>query len=191
LVKDNTILLSESERFEITPAASFPRPWNQSSSLSPISNPGYSLIIGRQYFNHGKIEEARIELERAHQKKPDSQEISLPLANVYFIFKEYEKSKQVLIPFTESEDAQYGALFLLGKTHQALGEYDKAIVLFDKAIDRFGINVFLLNSLGECYFNLRKFKEALVAWEKSLNIKPDQPGVKEKVKSIRDKKIRM
>jgi tetratricopeptide (TPR) repeat protein len=79
----------------------------------------------------------------------------------------------------------------LGKTHQALGEYDKAIFLFDKAINRFGINVFLLNSLGECYFNLRKFKEALVAWEKSLEIKPDQPRIKEKVESIREKKIRL
>jgi GWxTD domain-containing protein len=189
LVEDNNILLSESERFEITPTAGLPRPWTQASSLSPLSNPAYSLIIGRQYFNNGKIEKARIELERAHQNQPDSQEISSQLANVYFIFQKYEKSKQILLPFTESEDAKYKVLFLLGKTHQALGEYDKAIFLFDKAINRFGINVFLLNSLGECYFNLRKFKEALVAWEKSLEIKPDQSRIKEKVESIRMKKI--
>lgn len=188
LVKDNNTLHSENERFEITPATGFPRPWTQTTSLSPISNPAYSLIVGRQYYNYGKTEKARIELERAHQNLPDSQEISLPLANVYFIFQEYEKSKQILLPFAESEDAKYGVLFLLGKTHNALGEYDKAIFILDRAINRFGNNIFLLNSLGECYFRLRKFKEALAALEKSLELKTDQPEIKDMVELIREKR---
>lgn len=188
LVKDNNTLHSENERFEITPAAGFPRPWTQTTSLSPISNPAYSLIVGRQYYNYGKTEKARIELERAHQNLPDSQEISLPLANVYFTFQEYEKSKKVLLPFAESEDAQYGVLFLLGKTHKALGEYDKAIFILDRTINRFGNNIFLLNSLGECYFRLRRFKEALAALEKSLELKIDQPEIKDMVELIREKR---
>lgn len=188
LVNDNNTLHSENERFEITPASGFPRPWTQTTSLSPISNPAYSLIVGRQYYNYGKTEKARIELERAHQNLPDSQEISLPLANVYFIFQEYEKSKQILLPFAESEDAKYGVLFLLGKIHKALGEYDKAIFILDKAINRFGNNIFLLNSLGESYFSLRKFKEALAALEKSLELKDDQPEIKDMVELIREKR---
>jgi len=188
LFKDDDLLTSASERFEITSAQGFPRPWVQNSSFFPLSHPGYSLIMGKQYFNKGETEKARVELERAHQNQQDSQEISLPLASVYFIFKEYEKTKKVLLPFAEFEDAKYGVLFLLGKTHHALGEFDKAIFLFDKAIDRFGVNIFLLNSLGDCYFNLRKLREALAAWEKSLEIMPDQPQIKEKVLSIREKK---
>jgi GWxTD domain-containing protein len=154
LFKYDDLLTSASERFEITSAQGFPRPWVQNSSFFPLSHPGYSLIMGKQYFNKGETEKARVELERAHQNQPDSQEISLPLANVYFIFKEYDKTKRILLPFEGSEDAKYGVLFLLGKTYHALGEFDKAIFLFDKAIDRFGINIFLLNSLGDCYFNL-------------------------------------
>ena len=76
----------------------------------------------------------------------------------------------------------------MGKTYHALGEFNKAIFLFDKAIDRFGVNIFLLNSLGDCYFNLGKLREALAAWGKSLEIMPDQPQIKEKVLSIREKK---
>jgi GWxTD domain-containing protein len=188
LFKDDDLLTSASERFEITSAQGFPRPWVQNSSFFPLSHPGYSLIMGKQYFNKGEIDIARVELERAHQNQPDSQAISLPLANVYFIFKEYEKTKRVLLPFAESEDVKYGVLFLLGKTHHALGEFDKAIFLFDKAIDRFGVNIFLLNSLGDCYFNLGKLRDALAAWGKSLEIMPDQPQLKEKVLSIREKK---
>ncbi len=188
LLNNNNTLHSENERFEITSAAGFPRPWTQTTSLSPLSNPAYSLIVGRQYYNYGKTEKARIELERAHQIKPDSQEISLPLANVYFILHEYEKSKQVLLPFLESGGSNYGTLFLLGKSHQALGEYYKAIFILDKAINRFGNNIFLLNSLGECYFSLRKFKEALTALEKSLELKDDQPEIKDMVELIREKR---
>jgi tetratricopeptide (TPR) repeat protein len=188
LVKDNNTLHSENERFEITPVKGFPRPWTQTTSLSPISNPAYSLIVGRQYYNYGKTEKARIELERAHQNLPDSQEISLPLANIYFGFQEYEKSKQILLPFAESEDAKYRVLFLLGKTHKALGEYDKAIFILDRTINRFGNNIFLLNSLGECYLRLRKFKEALAALEKSLELKTDQPEIKDMVELIKEKR---
>jgi tetratricopeptide (TPR) repeat protein len=141
-----------------------------------------------QYFSKGEIEKAKIELEKAHQNEPNSQEISLRLANVYFILKDYRKSKNFLLPFAEVDDVEYGVLLLLGRTCQALGELDRAIFFFDKAIDRFGINIFLLNSLGECYFRLRMLKEALAAWEKSLEIKPDQPRIKEKIESIREKK---
>ncbi len=188
VIRDGSAFLTGSERFEITPATGFPRPWAQTSSLFPVSHPAYSLIFGMQYFNKGEIEKAKAELERAHQNEPNSQEISLRLANVYFILKDYKKSKNFLLPFAEAGDAEYGVLFLLGRTCQALGELDRAIFFFDKAIDRFGINIFLLNSLGECYFRLRMLKEALAAWEKSLEIKPDQPRIKEKVEFIREKK---
>ncbi len=187
-IRDGSVFLTGSERFEITPAKGFPRPWAQTSSLFPVSHPAYSLILGMQYFNKGEIEKAKIELERAFQNEPNSQEISLRLANVYFILKDYRKSKNFLLPFAEAGDVEYGVLLLLGRTCQALGELDRAIFFFDKAIDRFGINIFLLNSLGECYFRLRMLKEALAAWKKSLEIKPDQPRIKEKIESIREKK---
>jgi GWxTD domain-containing protein len=189
VITDGSELLSESERFEITPATGFPRPWTQTSSLFPVSHPAYSLIFGMQYFNEGKIEKAKTELERALQNAPNSQEISLRLANVYFILKDYKKSKKLLLSFAESDDVDYGVLFLLGRTCQALGEWDRAVFFFDKAINRFGINIFLLNSLGDCYFSLRMLKEAKATWEKSLEIKPDQPRIKEKVESIREKKL--
>lgn len=187
MVKDDSLIASESERFEITPAKGFPRPWVQNTSLFPASYPAYSLIIGRQYFSKGELEKARIELERAHKNQPNSQEISLTLANIYFISQEYGKAKKVLLPYVESEDAKYGVLFLLGKTHRVLGEFDKAIFLFNEVIERFGINTIILNSLGDCYFNLGKRGEALAAWEKSLEIMPDQPQIKERIESIKKK----
>jgi tetratricopeptide (TPR) repeat protein len=73
----------------------------------------------------------------------------------------------------------------LGKSHQALGEFDQAIALYNKALSQYGINSNLLNSIGECYYRLGLWDEALAAWEKSLEINDDQPDVEEKVKTLK------
>jgi len=49
----------------------------------------------------------------------------------------------------------------------------------------FGLNANLLNALGECYFRLGIRDEALAAWEKSLEINPNQPEVIKRVKAIK------
>ncbi|TET70087.1 MAG: tetratricopeptide repeat protein [Candidatus Aminicenantes bacterium] len=45
--------------------------------------------------------------------------------------------------------------------------------------------IYLLNSLGECYYRLGSEDEALAAWEKSLEINPNQPEIKKKIKAIK------
>jgi hypothetical protein len=39
--------------------------------------------------------------------------------------------------------------------------------------------------LGDCYYGLREFGEALAAWEKSLEINSNQPEIKERVKILK------
>jgi len=178
-------VLSETENFEITPASSLPRPWVYSRTLSPSSNPDYSFILGRQFFNKGEMDKARIQFEKAYHLSPNSMNYALGLARVYLILKEYDKIKKILLPFSESPKANYDVYFLLGRTHQALGEFNQAVSLYDKAISHFGLNVNLLNALGECYFRLGITDEALAAWEKSLEINPNQPEVEKRVKAIK------
>jgi len=178
-------VLSESENFEVTPVAGLPRPWVYLRTLSPSSDPVYSFILGGQLFSKGEIDKARNLLEKAYHSKPNSLNYALNLARVYFIQKEFQKTKEILIPFSEASEASYDVYFLLGKAHQALGEFNQAVSLYHKAISHFGININLLNSLGECYFRLGIIEEALAAWEKSLEINPQQPEIQEKVKSIK------
>jgi len=178
-------VLSEVENFQITPVSNLARPWVYSRSLLPSSDPVYASILGGQFFSKGEIDKARVLLEKAHYSKPNSINYALNLARVYFILKEYNKTKGILLPFSESSEVSYDVYFLLGRTYQALGEFNQAVSLYHKALSHFGININLLNSLGECYFRLGIIEEALAAWEKSLEINPDQPEIKEKVKSIK------
>jgi len=180
-------VLSEREFFQITSASGIPRPWAHSTSLFPASHPAYTLAKGRQYFKKGEIEKARLELEKIHRRQPDSLPISLPLANIHFVLKNHAKVIELLTPFADSADAKYEVLFFMGQSHKGLGEYDRAISFFDRAISRHGINIHLLNALGECYLKLGVKEEALTAWRKSLEIQPDQPGIREKVNTAQEK----
>jgi tetratricopeptide (TPR) repeat protein len=185
LQKDEQVLQREREPFEITSASSLPRPWVLSRTLSPVSHPGYSFAIGRQYFNQGKFDQALLHLEKAYRTHPDSQEYALGLAQAYLVLKEYEKVKTVLLPFEDSPKASYDVLFSLGQVHLALGEFDRAVSVINKAISHHGVNTNLLNSLGESYYKLGDLKAALTAWSKSLEINPDQKEIRDKVDALK------
>jgi tetratricopeptide (TPR) repeat protein len=143
--------------------------------------------LGKQLFSKGEFNEAQIKLEDAFRKKPDSLDFALNLAQVYSVLNKHLQAKQVLMPFSDMPEVPYQLIFLLGKSHQALGEFDQAITLYNKALSHYGINSNLLNSIGECYYRLGIWDEALAAWEKSLEINSSQPDVEEKVKILKKK----
>jgi len=39
--------------------------------------------------------------------------------------------------------------------------------------------------VGECYFQLGRYEEALITWEKSLEINPNQPELKKSLEAIK------
>lgn len=178
-------VLSGGEEFVVTSVSGLSRPWVHKKVLPPSIDPIYSLILGRQLFNKGETDKARIQLEKAYHSRPNVLDYALNLVQVYSITKEHEKIKQMLLPFSESPQANYEVYFLLGRSHQALGELTQAISFYNKAISRFGINIYILNFLGECYYRLGELKDALAAWGKSLDINPDQPEIKKRVEAIK------
>lgn len=189
LLVEGKEVLSESEDFDVTYAEAIPRPWVYSKVLTEIEDPVYSCIIGIQLYNTGKIAEARDHLEKAFQRNPNSVDFALNLARVYLTLAEWKKIEPVLLPFSNlPEPPVYELFMILGKAYQNSGELNKAIAIFDKALSHYGLNIHLLNSIGECYFQLGIPDEALAAWEKSLELNPDQPEIKKNVKILKEKK---
>jgi len=177
-------ILSEYEDFFISAKPNVPRPWVYTRAMPDSENPIYSYIIGTQWFNKGEIEKARKYLEDSHQKEPESLEYAFNLAKVHYLLKDFVQTKEILAPFLNENKLNYEGYFLMGRAHQILGELEKAISIYDTAISHFGININLLNSLGECYYNLGKEEEALAAWKKSLEIDPKQEKIKRLVESL-------
>ncbi len=177
-------LLSQRRHFEITSTAGIVRPWIYAKTSAPISNPVYDYILGIQHFNKGEIKQARKFLEKAHQIRPGFIEYSLKLSHLYLVENEYEKIKQILLPFSsEQSEPNYDVLLLLGKASHALGDLAGAVYLYEKAITHFGRNTMLLNSLGDCLLKLGRSEDAQKAWKVSLELNPDQPEIKEKLKN--------
>jgi GWxTD domain-containing protein len=187
LVEGEQTWHSEREHFEITPVAGFPRPWVFSKSLSPPSHYSYLYVRGLQYFNQGKIEKALENLEKAFHSHPNQESYAILLARVYLQAEEFAKARSILLPFSEIENVRYEVYSYLGQAHHALGEFDQAIVVYNKALSQFGLNIEILNSLGECHFRLNNVEEAIAAWNKSLEINPQQPEIKTKLESLKNK----
>jgi len=189
LVIDEQEVLYETDEFDVTHQAAIARPWVYSKLMPGAENPVYSYIVGTQLFNSGKVEEARAYIKNAYQMKPDSAEYALNLARLYMLLDEYTKIESLLLPLFDKPDPPlYDVFFVLGKAYQALGELSKAIELFNSALDHYGINTNVLNAVGECYFQLGEIEEALIAWEKSLEINPDQPELKQSLEALKENK---
>lgn len=183
-------IISEEENFEVSPISKLPRPWVHTKTLSPPDRPVYFYLLGKQLLNKGEISKAQAKFEYSFQKEPDSLNIALNLAKVYSIQKKHHKVKLVLMDFSDISKVPYQLYSLLGNAHQSLGEFDKAINVFKKALSHYGENLYLLNSLGECYYNLGIWNKALSVWKRSLEIKANQPKVEEKIK-ILEKKLKI
>jgi len=185
LLKGGQELYQVQENFEITPRTGVPLPWVHSRTLPPLSDPQYSSILGKQSYNKGDMNQARIYLEDAYHKRPTSLDYATNLAKVYYNLGEHKKIIEILSVFSNSTPPNYEIHLLLGKSFQALGNYGKAVDIYDRAISHFGIDVNLLNPLGECYFRLGSADEALAAWEKSLEVNPNQPEIQKIINDLK------
>jgi len=181
----NHEIISAKENFEISPVTYLPRPWFHSKSFMESGEPEIFYIIGRQFINKEDYENARIWLEKAYQQKPTYFDYAFYLAQANFYLKKYKDVLKILEPFSGKSQKKYELYYLLAKSYQALSEFDKAIHYFDAAISNFGLNINLLNSIGECYYQLGNIKKAIATWEKSLEVDPKQEKIKELVRSLK------
>ncbi|MFP4082874.1 MAG: GWxTD domain-containing protein [Candidatus Aminicenantes bacterium] len=180
-------IISDRKEFEISASADLPRPWIVSKVMPVSGNIEYSFILGSQWERKGSIQEAQRLLERVYHEKPTSLRYALSYAQLLFKRKEYRKVKEILVPFVETSGPDFRFLSLLGASCQALGEYEQAVSYYKQYLSHEGTHLEVLNSIGACYFHLGNEKEALRAWEKSLEIDPHQKAVKKRVDQLKKK----
>jgi len=185
--KDKQEILFEQSRFYITALAYLPRPWILSIPMPSSNDPVYLNILGTQFLNKKDIQNARSLLEKAYRKDPNSIKFALDFCQALFIAKEYQKVIQTAIPFLQNEN-RHKFLVILGQSCQILGEFAQAISYYKDYLSYYGTNLQVLNSIGECYYKVGNKEEALIAWEKSLELNPQQERLKNLVQSIKEKR---
>jgi len=162
-----------------------PGTWIVAQANPPVDDPYYVYVLGSQFLNKGDISNARTELARAYEKKPDSVEYAVSFARVLLIANEPGRTRDILLPLGNKGIANFDLYDSLGKAFQGTGEPKEAIVWYQKALAFKGNVVEVLNSLGECYFKMGDKEQALRAWKKSLEINPKQELIKKLIDAIK------
>jgi GWxTD domain-containing protein len=175
------------ENFEVSLAPAVPRPM----VLSRVSPTGGNVedlyALGLQAFNLGDLATARARLARAHAKAPERAEIAVVYAQILFKANDYGQVREVLRPLAEADDAPPEVLALLGQACHAQGDFQEATARYAAYLTRYGANIDILNYLGTCHYQLGNTDEALKAWAKSLELKPDQEKLRALVDSLKKK----
>jgi GWxTD domain-containing protein len=186
LDRDGREVLFKQERFSVL-SKIHARPWIQFKRYPGSGDPVYSFLRGTQLLNKGEMERAEDELGKAYEMEPVREDFAIAYAGVLLNRGANEDVKKMLMPFVEKQVSDDNLYYILGRAHQGAGEYEEAISFYQKFISHQGASFMVLNSIGECYFQAENHKEALKAWEKSLEINPDQPEIKKKIEGIKKK----
>ena len=179
------LLPSKTKSFTVTEKP-IPDPWVAAQSNPPIGDPMYAFLLGNQLINQERIEEARDMLEKAYTGKPDELDYALAYARTLLISEEFAEAKQILSPFLESNTESYALYYYLGKSSQEVDAFEEAISYYHRALTLRGNTADVLNSLGVCYYEIGDKEQALLAWEKSLEVNPDQEKIKELIEAVKD-----
>ncbi|MGB8951740.1 MAG: GWxTD domain-containing protein [Candidatus Aminicenantales bacterium] len=187
LDKNKNEILSQQHPFLISLLESLPRPWVLSQVFPPSTDPFYFNSLGNQLFNKEEVAKAIPLLKYSYQKKPESLTYAYDYARALFLTPDFREVKKVLKPFVPTPQKRHDFLALLGMACQKLEEWEEAISYHKQFLARQGTNINSLNAIGECYYQLGKIDEALVAWEKSLEINPQQEEIRKWVDRIKKK----
>lgn len=180
-------ILFEQSDFFISHLPNLPRPWILSIPQPSSEDAMYANILGNQLLNKKEVARARRLLNDAYQRDPNSKKFALDFCRVLFLDKNYQKVKDAASPFLKDEQ-KYEFLSIVGQASQALGELAEAIAYYKEYLAHYGTNLFILNSIGDCYYRLGNIEEALIAYEKSLEINPKQERVRKIVDALKEKK---
>jgi GWxTD domain-containing protein len=179
--------LAAETRFLVSPLPNLLRPWVLSLSPSPPGDPSDAHAVGIQHLALKHLAEARRFLEAAYRRDPSNTVYALDFCRALLESGDYAAVTAAAQSFL-ADDRKWDFLQIVGEAAQARGEYETAIARYKEYLGHFGTNVAILNRVGDCYFKLDNAAEALTAWERSLQLEPNQPGIKDKIKALKEKK---
>ncbi|MFO7865582.1 MAG: GWxTD domain-containing protein [Candidatus Aminicenantes bacterium] len=181
-------IFSNFQHFSISNAEIIPRQFIYSEPAPAFNDPETDFILGGQYFNKDDLEKAQDHLQRAYHSRPESLTYALGLSRLLYAQEDYQAGRRILEPFAERETENVRFLKFLGDISRKLGRYLEAVSFYRRYIEGEGLTIDALNALGTCYYRLDNPQEALAAWEKSLEMNPEQDEIKKMVEFLKEEK---
>ncbi len=165
--RENVILLSES-------VSVVPLVYSKLHDASP--NIEFLFLLASQYYLSQEYENAQNYLEQTLNIR-DSSRPRILLGQTLYARKKFADSIAVILPvFQKTQDRETGKL--LAANYASLKNWASALVYLEKLMEM-ATELSVLNLAAECYINLNQPEKALPLLQKSLELEPNQPSIKE------------
>jgi GWxTD domain-containing protein len=174
-LKENFVLLAQA--YPVSP-------WVYSRVHPPFPSADHLFWLGTEFFLTGQYPKALDLAERAVKLK-DEPRSRLLLAQAFYGLHRYQEALTAAQPLAGGADFRE-ALKIMAASYAGLKDWAGALVPLEKLLAE-ATEVSVLSLAGECYFHLNQPEKALPLLEKSLEIEPNQPAVKELLQRVEAK----
>jgi tetratricopeptide (TPR) repeat protein len=118
-------------------------------------------------------------INNALRLRPDLPEIHLAYAyNLYWVYRDYQKAKVQLAMARSGLPNDAAAILLAAYMDRRQGNFETAIQDFNEAIARDPRNPESISELGDTFYFTRQFRAAEQAYDRLIELVPDQPMLK-------------
>jgi GWxTD domain-containing protein len=165
----------------VSPRTSVPRPNFVYRRGFNAAIPGLlPLVLGDQWWNLGKHDLALSLYEKAVAAgNPELPQARWKLAHAYLGRGHTSRAIELLAPMEASFSSQYEVIAGIGLVYSRISDDAKAVSYLERALALRPPDTALLNALGESHRKLGNREKAKEFFERSLDMDPNQPAVRE------------
>ena len=128
------------------------------------------------FLRQGDVNNAILVLNKGMEKYPESLDLQKDLAFAYYIQRDYVKALKTAQPFLERKDADIQSFQVLAMIHKAVEERKEAEKVYRTALKKFPNSGVLYNEFGEMLWAKQDFNEAIIQWEKGIEVDQNFAG---------------
>jgi hypothetical protein len=157
-------------------------PWVYARVYPPFPSAEHLSLLASEHFLSGQYDRA-LDLAEQAVKLKDDQPTRILLAKALFALGRNQEALASAVPVYEATKSREAGK-VAAAAHAALKAWGAALVILEDLLSG-ATEVSVLNLAGECHLNMKQPERALVLFEKSLQLSPDQPAIKALVEKSR------
>ncbi len=128
------------------------------------------------FMQQGDFDNAVASLLKARQTDPLNMELLKNLSFAYFLQRDFAKAIETGKIVIEMDDADQQAFQILGLSYKSIASYKEANKLYKVALNKFPKGGVMYNEYGESLALEKNTKEAIIQWEKGIELDPNFSG---------------
>ena len=181
-----SVVATRKAPFAVSPRTFVARPAFVYRHSFNVDIPGFlDFTLGNQLMAVGRMAEAKAALERAvAADNPDFPMAKWRLASMVLFSRDADRALQLLLPLEDAHPNEYEVVEGIGFAWYIKQDFAQARDYLERSTGIRAPDTSLLNAVGDCYERLGNNAKAKEYYERSLELNPQQEGVKVRIEGI-------